>query len=101
MMSRASIGEVFLPGACKNYISGDPLTLFDFELCDEQLRRRPAGDRGRAWPINIEEVTTHRQGEAALDVNRSSAIPDGYLRFHLVLPVAEPSDLFSEARRLG
>ena len=47
------LGEVFLPGACKNYIFGDPLTLFDSELCDEQLHRRPAGDRGRAWPINI------------------------------------------------
>ena len=40
------------------FIFGDPLTLFDSELCDEQLHRRPAGDRGRAWPINIEEVTS-------------------------------------------
>ena len=65
-----------------------------FELGDEHLLREEVGYRVRPGPS--EEGTTNRQGEAALDLNRSSAIPDGYLRFHLALPVAEASELFHE-----
>ena len=92
------LGEVFLPGARKTYIPDDPSTLFDFELGDKHLLREEVGHRVRSRPS--EEGTTNRQGEAALNLNCSSAIPDGYLRFHLVLPVGKALEPSHEAARL-
>ena len=63
--------------ARKTYIPDDPSTLFDFKLSDEHRLRDPAGRRVRSRLS--EEITTNRQGEAARNLNRSSAIPDGYL----------------------
>ena len=88
------LGEVFLPGARNTYITNDLSTLFDFELGDEHRFREEVGHRVRSRPS--EEGTTNRQGEAALNLNCSSAIPDGYLRFHLAFPVAKTSELFHE-----
>ena len=91
-------GEVFLPVARKAYIPDDPFTLLDFELGDEHLLREEVAHRVRSR--FSEEGTPNRQGEAALNLNRSSAIPDGYLRFHLVLPVGEALDPSHEVARL-
>ena len=63
--------------ARKPYIPDDSSTLFDFELGDEHRLRDPAGHRVRSRLS--EEIATNRQGEAARNLNRSSAIPDGYL----------------------
>ena len=64
--------------ARKPYIPDDPSTLFDLELGDEHRRlREPAGHRVRSRLS--EEIATNRQGKAARNLNRSSAIPDGYL----------------------
>ena len=71
------LGEVFLPVARKTYIPDDPSTLFDFELGDEHRLRDPAGHRVRSRPN--EEIATNCQRDAASNLNRSSAIPDGYL----------------------
>ena len=57
------LGEVFLPGARKTYITDDPSTLFDFELGDKHLLREEVGHRVRSRPS--EEGPTNRQGEAA------------------------------------
>ena len=72
-----AICEVFLPMARKTYIPDDPSTLFDFELGDEHRLRDPAGHRVRSRLS--EEIATNRQGKAARNLNRCSAIPDGYL----------------------
>ena len=77
MMSSRQLGEVFLPVARKTYIPDDPSTLFDFKLGDVHRLRDPAGHRVRSRLS--EEIATNRQGEAARNINRSSAIPDGYL----------------------
>ena len=54
-------------------IPDDPSTLFDFELGDEHRLRDPAGHRVRSRPSK--EIATNRQGEAARNLNRSSASP--------------------------
>ena len=74
------LGEVFLTVARKTYIPDDPSPLFDFELGDEHRRREPAGHKVR--PRLSKEIATNRQGKADRNLNRSSAIPDGYLRQH-------------------
>ena len=80
-MPSRQLGEVFLPVARKPYIPDDPSTLFDFELGDEHRLRDPAGHRVRSRPN--EEIATNCQRDAASNLNRSSAISDGYFRFHL------------------
>ena len=77
MMSRASLVRCSCQVARKTYIPDDPSTLFDFELGGEHRLRDPAGHRVRSRP-NV-EIATNCQRDAASNLNRSSAIPDGYL----------------------
>ena len=77
MMSRASLVRYSCPWRVKPIFPMNPSTLFDFELGDEHRLRDPVGHRVRSK--TNEERTTNRQGDAAGNLNRSPAIPDGYL----------------------
>ena len=85
--------------ARKTYIPDDPSTLFDFELGDEHRLRDPAGHRVRSRLS--EEIATNRQGKAARNLNRSSAIQMDIFDFILLFPMAEASELFHEIDRSG
>ena len=69
---------MFLPVARKTDIPDDPSALFDFKLGDVHRRLREPAPHGVRSRLS-EEIATNRQGEAARNLNRSSAIPDGYL----------------------
>ena len=83
MMSRASLVRYSCPWRVKPIFPMTHRPCLIFELGDEHRLGDPAGHGVRSRPGK--EIATNRQGEAARNLNRSSAIPDGYLRFHLAL----------------
>ena len=59
------LGEVFLPGARKTYITDDPSTLFDFELGDEHYFREEVGHRVRPGQLDLLQLAEHLTLEVA------------------------------------
>ena len=83
MMSRASLVRCSCPWRVKPIFPMTHLPCLTSSWVTSTVSeiQRATGCRSRL----SEEIATNRQGKAARNLNRSSAIPDGYLRFHLAL----------------